>query len=526
MGDIFQLSLRFICGHAVENCFARPGAPAVGRTDVGTSSNPSNPSNPLPPFWGQPQNRLQMACAFSPPRLGWPARPLAPSSPLAPTTRRALGQSHPGLASSSSALGGQENLAAAPPDFSAPPGAVCALYSSVLAAGGAGTSAPSAGPQGAVPARTRIDTTEAPQPGVDRGFQGLVLHRRWPAAGAVDRARSVQPLRAVFAVAAQSGRHGRTPGFSAFVSSAGVARHHPGGQWFALRGHRGVGIVAVVGLVAAVGHPRQVHPPGTPGRQRGPRTVSRLLPAGGGGRGRPATTTPATAFGSLVDELQSRPSARGLGTTHASRSLSPESAALSPGAATLGLSQSLGSTTSAQPGTHQMAWTTAVHRSGFCGPEPRTKIGGRSALGGVSGQTTHRPTPRQGCRRSAPRSLAAPVVIEGVTVLPMSGHSCVTHVLSPCPPGAVFSALAENIGRAKISETSMSVTHATGWTRGASSNTRGGCAPQLRSSGFYPVFCFYPASARYFRVATGRSCQIFMAISIPISANGIRKYGQ
>ena len=232
MGDIFQLSLRFICGHAVENCFARPGAPAVGRTDVGTSSNPSNP---LPPFRGQPQNRLQMACAFSPPRLGWPARPLAPSSPLAPTTRRALGQSHPGLASSSSALGGQENLAAAPPDFSAPPGAVCALYSSVLAAGGAGTSAPSAGPQGAVPARTRIDTTEAPQPGVDRGFQGLVLHRRRPAAGAVDRARSVQPLRAVFAVAAQSGRHGRTPGFSAFVSSAGVARHHPGGQWFAPR---------------------------------------------------------------------------------------------------------------------------------------------------------------------------------------------------------------------------------------------------------------------------------------------------
>ena len=87
-------------------------------------------------------------------------------------------------------------------------------------------------------------------------------------------------------------------------------------------------------------------------------------------------------------------------------------------------------------------------------------------------------------------------------------------------------ALAENIGRAKISETSVSVTLATGWTQGASSNTRGGCAPQLRSSGFYPVFCFYPASTRYFRVAAGRSCQIFMAISIPISANGIRKYGQ
>src|ERR1035438_6976405 len=49
--------------------------------------------------------------------------------------------------------------------------------------------------------------------------------------------------------------------------------------------------------------------------------------------------------------------------------------------------------------------------------------------------------------------------------------------------GAVFRALAENIGRDEISETSVSVTHARGWTRGASSNIRGGCAPQLRSSG-------------------------------------------
>jgi len=49
--------------------------------------------------------------------------------------------------------------------------------------------------------------------------------------------------------------------------------------------------------------------------------------------------------------------------------------------------------------------------------------------------------------------------------------------------GAVFRALAENIGRIEISKTSVSGTHARGWTRGASSNTRGGCAPQLRSSG-------------------------------------------
>ncbi|MGD0744253.1 MAG: hypothetical protein ABSA45_03770, partial [Verrucomicrobiota bacterium] len=60
-------------------------------------------------------------------------------------------------------------------------------------------------------------------------------------------------------------------------------------------------------------------------------------------------------------------------------------------------------------------------------------------------------------------------------------------------PGAVFRARprrakvrqrdggAENIGRSEISRTPVSVTRASGWTRGASSNTRGGCAPQLRN---------------------------------------------
>jgi len=68
-------------------------------------------------------------------------------------------------------------------------------------------------------------------------------------------------------------------------------------------------------------------------------------------------------------------------------------------------------------------------------------------------------------------------------------------------PGAVFRALAENIGRIEIFRISTSVTRAKGWTRGTSSNTRsvcaslrrdraeaggeggGGCAPQFRNSG-------------------------------------------
>ena len=48
--------------------------------------------------------------------------------------------------------------------------------------------------------------------------------------------------------------------------------------------------------------------------------------------------------------------------------------------------------------------------------------------------------------------------------------------------GAVFRALAENIGRVEISEASMSITQASDWTRGASSDTRGGCALRLSAS--------------------------------------------
>src|SRR5258706_710601 len=412
MGEVFQLCLRFIYGHAVENCFAPSGPPAVGRTDVGASSHRSNA---LLPFRRQLQNRLQMARSFSRWRGGGSARPLVPDLLFAAATRRALGQSHPAVAPASAALGRQENLAAAPGDFSAPPGSLCPLHSSVLAAFGPGASAAAAGPQRAVAARAGIDTARALQPSVDGGFQGLVPHCRWPTAGTLDGARSVQSLWAVSAVAAQSGRRGRTPGFPAFVWPAGFAAHHPRGQWFALRGQRRFGVVAFVGLVAAVGHPRRVHTPGAPGRQRGPRTVSRLLPAGDRKPRQPTAARPARAFGSLVGQLQSRPAARSFAPAHARGSLSSESASLSPSAATLGLSQNVGSATRAQPGTYQMAGTTAVHRPGLCGPESRTEALGRQALGNIFGQTTHRPPSPQGPARFASPSLAAPLGLEGLT---------------------------------------------------------------------------------------------------------------
>ena len=49
--------------------------------------------------------------------------------------------------------------------------------------------------------------------------------------------------------------------------------------------------------------------------------------------------------------------------------------------------------------------------------------------------------------------------------------------------GAVFRALVENIGRVEIFRYCESVTQARGWTRGASSHTRGGCAPPTSAFG-------------------------------------------
>ena len=262
MGDTFQISWAVLCGHAVENYFAGSGAPAVGRTDVGP---PATPANALPSFQRQPQNRLQVARPFSSARRARSAGSFAATTAFAPPPRGVLAPSHPPVAPGSSALGAAKNPPPAAPDFSAPARALCPLAAAVLAALGPQDAAPAARTQGTTSARAGLDASDAFQPGLDGGLQRLVPHRRWPAAGAVDGARSVQPIWVVCAVAAQSGRHPGAPGFSAFIPPARVARHHPGGQRFALRGHGGARVVAALGLVVAAGYPRRVHPPGAAG---------------------------------------------------------------------------------------------------------------------------------------------------------------------------------------------------------------------------------------------------------------------
>jgi len=262
MGDTFQIGWAVLCGHAVENHFARSGTPTVGRTDVGT---PTNHSNALPTFQRQPQNRLQVARTFSPARRTRPAGPFAAATAFTPSPRGDLGQSHPPVASPPITLGAEKNPSPAAPNFSASVRPLCPLDSAVLAALATRDTAPAPRAQGAAPPHAGLDATHPPQSGLDGGFQGLVSHRRWPAAGAVDGTRSIQSFRIVCAVATQSGRRAGAPGFPAFIPPARVAGQHPGRQRFALRRHGCTGVVAAVGLVVALGHPCRVHPAGAAG---------------------------------------------------------------------------------------------------------------------------------------------------------------------------------------------------------------------------------------------------------------------
>ena len=248
MGDTFCFGCGIFHGYAVEDCFLAQGAPALGRSGAGTSSTPRGH---LPPVWGQPQNRLQVAGPISPAGSTGAARSIAPAAALAQTTGLPLGQGHRPPPAAAALLGRQENPPPASPRPS-PPAAALAFDDSALApARGLGAPAPAPRPPRPHRASSGTDGGHTAQPGLDGRLQGLVPHRRRGAAGTADRARSVQPLRTELAVAAQPGRPARAPLDAAALPPARRARGHPGGQWLAFWRQGGVGTLAPVGVVAA-----------------------------------------------------------------------------------------------------------------------------------------------------------------------------------------------------------------------------------------------------------------------------------
>jgi len=164
-------------------------------------------------------------------------------------------------------------------------------------------------------------------------------------------------------------------------------------------------------------------PPARPGDNAGTNSFTVVTSGGGGEGGR--TTTPATAFGSLVDELQSRPSARGLGT-HARQQkfIARVGRPYPPGLPPLVYPKVWEVRQVRTRGTSN-GMATAVHRSGFCGQSLGLKLR-RSALEVYLGkQLTANSTTRM--QASAPARWQ-PSGHEGVTVLP-----CLSLLCHPCP---------------------------------------------------------------------------------------------
>ena len=166
MGDIFRLSPRYFRGHAVENSFVAQGAPALGRSGAGTSSNSSGDR---PPLRRQPQNRLQMDDAISAAWLSRTARSLAPTAPLAHTLVGSVDQSHRSMAPAPAALGSQKDPASAAPRASAPARALCAHDPALAQTLWLGAPAPTARAARSGFAASRPDDRHAAQPGVDGG---------------------------------------------------------------------------------------------------------------------------------------------------------------------------------------------------------------------------------------------------------------------------------------------------------------------------------------------------------------------
>ena len=138
MGDIVELCCAFIPGHAVETHLASSGAPTVGRSRLGA---PSNPANPLPPFWRQPQDRLQMAGALSAARRTRAARSFASPASFATAAAVSLDQGHQPLAATTLPLGCQKDSPPSPSGVPAPPGAVRSIHSALVAPFGLGAPA-------------------------------------------------------------------------------------------------------------------------------------------------------------------------------------------------------------------------------------------------------------------------------------------------------------------------------------------------------------------------------------------------
>ncbi len=238
----------------------------------------------------------------------------------------------------------------------------------------------------------RLDRCSTEQPGVDRGFQGLVSNWGGPARGTADGAGFVQSLPVDGSFVQGAELEELPSGLPAVVSREGLPRRDSYGQWHALRIHRAGRAYATECLVDSTGDPGRIHSAGAPRTEWRPRTDA----SGAQGRDHTAALAalagPATAHGPLGEDLQPNPATRSFEAASASGSLSAEADAVPECA--LELPEGMGCASSAEQRGDQMAREKAIRggsirgvsgwaeaeerremRSLFCGTGDRGVVG-------------------------------------------------------------------------------------------------------------------------------------------------------
>lgn len=175
----------------MENFFVAGSASALcshclGRFQIGGATLPRNPH--------QPQNRIQVAAAFS--HCRWPrvTRSFAATQTLAPPHGQSLAGRHRQRAAQAFQLGRQKDLCPPAPATSPRPAAQATHHHRLVAALWRQTLAPEQGPTWPTTPAPQGNDSPRSQRRVDGGFQRLVSHPRRPTGQPPDRARSLQPF--------------------------------------------------------------------------------------------------------------------------------------------------------------------------------------------------------------------------------------------------------------------------------------------------------------------------------------------
>ena len=420
MVNRFVIGWAVFHGYAVEDYISDWGA---GAFDPRTAPRAKVGQTMLSGSTGQPDDGLEMAPAILVRRTTRFAQSIAASTPDAAADRAGLGAAHRAVAPPASELGRQEAPGGIVPGMGSASIALCAHDCPLGGATGLGAATSASSAQGWAGVASDTDRRPTSQPSVDGGFQRVVSDGGRDARRTVDRARSVQPLRFGCAVvgrptvAASSGCDERA------VPQKRDAGSNPGGQRWALCVQRTCGIVAFERVVDAAGDSRGVHAPGSSRGQRSARTVSSGAEAGdcpATGMHTSGTTTPDDG---VVEVLQPRATARGVGAVCAHEVLSEEWTALSAAPAARKVSGRLDGATDSKQRRDSMERTTAILWGGVRWPIGWVEATAPRGVGRVFHPFADRSPARCRCRSDAPDGVSA-------SAARSSENQSVSHVLS------------------------------------------------------------------------------------------------